>query len=264
MGYRNFNIPSLSNLVKLFSILAALLISNVVAGADFSVMRWRNIVVFSGKLTKESVAEILVELKRDSTEKLVINSSGGNAAAAMQLGRAIRELSLNIEVQGLCTSSCANYVFPAGNRKRVAEGGLVTWHGGALQSDFRQLVEKYRLITGLPNNELTAEQKAWLKANAVTSQLLLSAQQEQTEFFNAIGLDERITRLGQEPVDLGPSWTVTADTMKAFGILNVELPPDYDTSDYVKRWSRQRGLTERVVLLRVDPKTGEVSVVGAP
>lgn len=261
MEYPSLGTPP-SCIMKLFVGLLVLLICNLAIAANFSIIRKGNVVVFQGKLTKESVAATLAELERDPTEELMIHSWGGDSVAAMRLGRAVRARSLSVVVQVQCFSACANYVFPAGKSKRITDGALVAWHGGALQKNFREMVDKYRLIKGIVPSERTSEQVAWLEANADNSELVISVQQEQVQFFDEIGVDERITRLGQEPVDLGPSWTVTSDTMKAFGIHDVALPSGYNTSEYVRRSSQGIWWSERVVLLRADPKSGEISVVG--
>lgn len=248
--------------MKLLLAATAILFVQAVGAQNFNVLRLQQTVMVNGKLTPESVARVVTEIRRDSTQKLIINSSGGDVAAAMQLGSVVRELDLDVEVQEACVSSCANYVFSAGRKKQVADGALVVWHGSVMQKDLRDMVERYRLLSGLRENELSDEQKTWLQGNGMISQKLAGLQQIQAEYFSSIGVDERITRLGQEPVPVAEAWTVTASTMQAFGITNVELPAGYETLAYAQRWVKNSGFKEKLVTLHRDQKTGELSVIG--
>lgn len=59
---------------------------------------------------------------------LVIDSEGGEVEAALQLARIIRERGWDVAVKNKCLSACANYVFPAGKRKRVLPNSWVGIH----------------------------------------------------------------------------------------------------------------------------------------
>ena len=86
--------------------------------------------------------------------KIIISSGGGNAFAGLAIGYLIHEKQLDVEVIGRCYSSCANYLFPAGNRKVLNKNAIVMYHGNTLQQKFivfhRALEEVDGDITKLP------------------------------------------------------------------------------------------------------------------
>ena len=53
------------------------------------------------------------------TTLLRVNSEGGDALAAMQLGRYLRRQQWDIAIDTVCAGSCALYVFPAAYRKHI-------------------------------------------------------------------------------------------------------------------------------------------------
>lgn len=53
------------------------------------------------------------------TTLLRVNSDAGEPRPAMQLGRLVRQLRLDIEIDTVCAGSCALYVFPAAYRKHI-------------------------------------------------------------------------------------------------------------------------------------------------
>ena len=70
-------------------------------------------------------------LNSDSKIKRIhLRSGGGIANAAMEMGRDIRKRRLDIVVDDRCYSACANYLFIAGIRKSVVQGGMLLMHGG--------------------------------------------------------------------------------------------------------------------------------------
>src|SRR5690606_14424877 len=62
-----------------------------------------------------------------------LRSRGGTIQVAMAMGREIHRRQLDVEVDGFCVSSCANYLFTAGRDKYVDSPEQVRFHGGALQ-----------------------------------------------------------------------------------------------------------------------------------
>lgn len=64
---------------------------------------------------------------------MVISSGGGEINAGMKMGYWVFDNQIDVVVNGMCMSSCANYIFPAGHRKIINNGSIVAWHGSALQ-----------------------------------------------------------------------------------------------------------------------------------
>jgi len=65
-----------------------------------------------------------------STDKtIILNSGGGRMDAALDIGKElIKNKNLTAIVQGICASSCANYLFLAA-RNRIIDHGIVGFHG---------------------------------------------------------------------------------------------------------------------------------------
>ena len=146
---------------------------------------------YSGTISFEAnqrlfeLAESLVE----EPSALVITSNGGDIVAGMELGRWVFESGLDVRVPDYCMSSCANYVFVAGARKILAREASLMWHGGATQ-----------------RFEISCETVAWERSDGVCDEEKLRAIAMdslaefiavETEFFESIEVDQRITTLGQ-------------------------------------------------------------------
>jgi hypothetical protein len=65
--------------------------------------------------------------KNDTT--VILDSPGGITSAALDIAEIIQERKLNVVVDGTCLSSCANYLFLAGNKKSAKKFSLVGFHG---------------------------------------------------------------------------------------------------------------------------------------
>lgn len=75
-----------------------------------------------------------------SINLLEISSPGGDVIAGLELGHWVLDNNLDVKIGAICASSCANYVFPAGNNKILQEHSLLLWHGSSYQSDVDDLV----------------------------------------------------------------------------------------------------------------------------
>lgn len=143
------------------------------------------------------------ELYEEASPKpttLVIESNGGGAAAAMQLGNWMLDRELDVRVDTYCYSSCANYIFLAGRNKLLASHASLMWHGGVIQPIDRSELE-YLLDDML--DALEPDARAAVLAERPREMLLkqlessrLELLSRETKFFERIGVDERITVLG--------------------------------------------------------------------
>ena len=193
---------------------------------------------FSGRISKTSVSEFLAKNGGKQLREIVIFSDGGEVLPAITLGHWISERRINLRVRGLCMSACANYIFTAASHKFIEKGALVLWHGSAEQKDFRELQERYEIISerqavGQP---LTEEDSDYLVKKRIAYLGIVEARKAQRKFFDTIRVNEEITRLGQEPHNFGiDSWTATVELMRLHGIDNVEASEDYGTVSYIQK-----------------------------
>ncbi len=71
---------------------------------------------------------------RKTVTTLEVNSLGGNTHDGIELGLYLKDLNLKIVVNGVCLSSCANYIFTAGTTKYI-KNGIVCFHGNVNTMD---------------------------------------------------------------------------------------------------------------------------------
>jgi hypothetical protein len=91
---------------------------------------------FTGNLSPASTAAFdaaVAGVARGQVTRLVISSGGGDTVAGRHVGRWVRDMGLVVEVDVICFSSCADYVFPAG-RARVIRAPVLPGNGAG---DFR-------------------------------------------------------------------------------------------------------------------------------
>ncbi|WP_018624287.1 hypothetical protein [Kangiella aquimarina] len=70
--------------------------------------------------------------------KLKISSLGGNAMEGLRLGNWVFDNKLDVIIDKVCASSCANYVFPAGKTKYLHKHSALIWHGNSYQEDINE------------------------------------------------------------------------------------------------------------------------------
>jgi hypothetical protein len=69
------------------------------------------------------------DIYKPTDETIFLNSTGGRMDAALDIGKVLVEnKKLTAVVQGLCASSCANYLFLAAKNKNI-DHGIVGFHG---------------------------------------------------------------------------------------------------------------------------------------
>jgi hypothetical protein len=230
-----------------FGLLSALLLSQLVAAQPARsrfMMLGEDIVFYIGRIEQKTVDALIQSIGDRPIQRLVIDSAGGTLSDGIRLGQWVKQKGADVEVKNLCMSSCANYVFTAANKKTISDGALIVWHGSAEQKNFREEQEKYRLLLDRQSKgeTLSAEETAYLLSNKTRYENGEEQRRLQREFFASIGVDEYLTRLGQEPTPTGSAWTVDLKTMKAFGVSNVTAPENYGTQAYVDKAFPQSGL----------------------
>ena len=185
---------------------------------------------YTGPITPEAVARArgLLEASPQVTE-VVIHSEGGDVEAGMDFGEAIHGRGLDVRVEGgLCMSSCANYVFPAGRHKTIEPGSLVLWHGSMLQEGLARDVDFSRAEEQLGRPLRFLER--W-QARRAAREFVRSKGRRQDAFYDRIGVDGAITVIGQRQ-GCRCNWTLSIGDMARFGVLDVSAPADYAMPGY--------------------------------
>lgn len=91
-----------------------------------------NKVLITGDINNESYLKFKAIVDDNpGVDEVVLMSNGGSILAGMAIGKIIKSKNIDIRVIGICGSSCANYIFIAGNKKTLTRDALVFFHGGA-------------------------------------------------------------------------------------------------------------------------------------
>ncbi len=212
------------------------------------------IIHFSGSISGRSVDAFMARHADERVERVVVDSPGGDVAAGIRLANWIADRHADVEVENLCASSCANYLFAAGRRKVIDDRALVLWHGSILQKDFRERgADCDRRIATLDRSpahdvEQTRRER---EAEVAYCDSYRQTVESQRAFFARVGVDEYITRMGQEPRAFDGIWTVPVAVMKRMGLHGVEARAEYGSHDDLKHWNHDDD-TETILSLGFD------------
>jgi hypothetical protein len=104
-------------------------------------------VTIRGKITPQTFLQVRKWLKNSTqpNKTVVIDSGGGDAMAAIAIGKLIHQHGWNVRVDNHCYSSCADYIFPAGKIKFLTKSAMLIFHGDPHQENFAKQVENYGL-----------------------------------------------------------------------------------------------------------------------
>ena len=146
----------------------------------------------------------------------------------MDFGIWVVDGNLDVVVDHSCLSSCANYVFTAGRNKSILPGAVVAWHGSAKQPG---LLDQLHAIVEeqIDAHELSprARKRELRRAKRANVKYLTDAIYKQDQFFYRLGVDEYVTRIGNEKYGVRGFFYLSVEDMAAFGIDNVTAPEDY-------------------------------------
>ena len=182
--------------------------------------------IYSGEISKERNAVFLNQYKTQPPDKIIITSSGGEVAAAITLARWIYRYQIDVEIDQYCLSSCANYLFPAANRKIIQPGAIVAWHG-----NYHHLKK-----TGLWKSEINARMEKY-KTDYRTAKMTIESQVDELvkmehDFFNDIKVNQFICWVGKmPPYNVADFYFLSRQDMAHFGINKIVLNHDYATTD---------------------------------
>lgn len=194
---------------------------------------------YRGTITPEANAALAALYASTSPKPtaLWIESLGGSARAGMELGSWLFAERLDIEVDTFCFSSCANYVFTAGNNKTLGPHASLLWHGGPTEDITVPALESLLENT---LNQLDASARQSLLAARSRAELLQQLRESlaelrdvETRFFDKIRVDQRITTLGQgRAPELMPDqqsylgWDFSLDDLEKLGVCGIQIRRD--------------------------------------
>lgn len=89
-------------------------------------------VYFIGHISDASAkifADAVAPLQRGQVTRLVVSSGGGDTVPGRRIGQWVHDMGIVVEVDKICFSSCANYIFPAARGRVIRADSFVGWHG---------------------------------------------------------------------------------------------------------------------------------------
>lgn len=157
---------------------------------------------FEGRIDRVSVANF-VAAHRDipSGSTVVMRSAGGDALAAIRLGKFVRTKVMNIEVVEYCISACAQYVLPAAVNKRIGQGAVVAFHSSP--SAARKIFATSGVHAGAQLFEsAAAADENYLKSLGINPEGLLKA----AEIMEPVCIVEDQSKAPTDPQRFGIAW----------------------------------------------------------
>ena len=196
-------------------------------------------IIFDGDIENSTYRDFLyaVRGKEDQITTIRVNSSGGITDHGILIGEWIFDHEIDVIVDEICFSSCANYIFTAGKNKIIEEDAIVGWHGSEQQDPF--IAVGY----GITMEELYGrnydELKEWgeilpdeSKDEFVENMMVTDDFDEgdEPEFLDKIGVNLYLMVYGflpdqfdyymNEQTEFG-GWTFSIEDMAKFGVHNV-------------------------------------------
>ena len=176
-----------------------------------------NTINLKGIIENGDAQELALLLTKNVTN-IVVDSLGGNAEEGLKIGELLVKQGVNVEVTGVCVSSCANYIFTSGKRKILSEG-IVGYHGNILASI---TVGRDQFIESLKKSGLSESQIADVLTH------FTEVAKNESQFFKALGISQDLfdrTQSKDKGMGNGITYSIlapTAATFLKYGITGVE------------------------------------------
>lgn len=139
--------------------------------------------MLDGRITSATALRLREASQKGELQRLVVNSDGGDPMAALQIGYLLHREQLPIDIRGLCTRECANYLFPAAVKRNVYPQAVVSWSGGAIEQSLILSWESY-ILPGI-RNFVTHYSDQYLR--------------RERRFYETIGVDPLLPSYGFHP-----------------------------------------------------------------
>jgi len=151
-------------------------------------------VYYTGNFSKASTVAFdaaVAGIRRGQLTRLVISSGGGDTVAGRHVGRWVRDMGLVVEVDFICFSSCADYIFPAGRARVIRADAFVGWHGNErtfhVQAARKGISLEDQLAQYVPKDASPEQRAAFFKDFAETTKVTLK---DEADFYATLGLND--------------------------------------------------------------------------
>lgn len=192
---------------------------------------------YAGKINERNLERFMNTVKGKKVSQLIISSGGGEINEGMKMGEWVFDNHVDVVVESMCMSSCANYVFTAGHQKTILPNSIVAWHGSILQktgmSEEDVRAAALKAYDQMPDSEKKKiDRKIFVEKNLQQlKEYRINSEARQAQFFRKIGVDEYICRIGNEKYAAMDFFLLSVEDMARFGVLNVKAPANYEEID---------------------------------
>ena len=149
---------------------------------------------YTGNFSKASIVAFdaaVTGIRRGQLTRLVISSGGGDTVAGRHVGRWVSDMGLVVEVDVICFSSCADYIFPAGRARVIRADAFVGWHGNERQFHLlaaRKGISLADLLSQYVPKDASPEQRtAFFRDFEETTKVTLK---DEADFYETLGLND--------------------------------------------------------------------------
>ena len=202
-----------------------------VPGVEPSIRDEGSSMIYLGGLSAMGYDMLMRLSEQGNTSALAITSPGGSEYCGIKIGEIVYNNGWDVHVRGLCMSSCADYIVPAGRNKVLEDGGVVGRRCSARQDYFfaeqrgisgrQQIVNSLSGALQMGSNYLTYEEFNQEIASFVAEHETLVELEH--AFYERIGLDANVSVCVHLPkrfksIEWSGGWTFTLDDMAKFGL----------------------------------------------
>lgn len=174
-------------------------------------------------------AEKMKNLLNPKMRRLIVRSEGGVTKTALLMAELIQDNHLDVTVRDYCVSSCANYLFVAGNKKVVERNSFVAWHGGHSHTPFTADIADAKALSA-QLELLRREQRLYTRAGVSLDLIVYSGivttglATTRTETVNVMGKSITRASADREYTDWVPTPTTLRNRLGMRGIVSYWHP----------------------------------------
>jgi hypothetical protein len=134
--------------------------------------------------------------------RIQVSTFGGDVEAALVIADYLHDHKIDLEVEGVCVSSCANYWFPAAHRKIVPVSAYVGFHG-----------------------DVTSSIPYWHNPSAEAIKFAQKTSEKEQAFYKRIGFDPRVFQFSIDFIQTNEVsiWAISPKEATCAGVKNLNM-----------------------------------------
>lgn len=171
---------------------------------------------FRGSIDSGSDNEFLALVNARIT-RVQVSTFGGDVESALVIADYLHDHKIDLEVKEVCVSSCANYWFPAANRKIVPVGAYVGFHG-----------------------DVTSSIPYWHHPSAEAIVFAETTSAKEQAFYQRIGLNPKLFQFSIDFIETNDVsiWAISPHEAACAGMKNLEMWFPNDPKEFTLANSR--------------------------